>query len=300
MKIPFFSIVIPVYNRSAIFEQRLTYLLQQEFTDYEVIIVDDGSTDHPEEKLKKFFAEYPFIRIISQVNSERGAARNNGIRNSTGEYIVLFDSDDFMHKDHLEKLHRGIIKNNYPDFIATKFNFRNEEGKVYRSGLEKYNAGIYDYALFLEGNPVACNICFKKSLKDLKYFVEDRNFAIKEDWMFLISNMRNHKLVLLDDVTISMYDHADRSMKSDNRLIVQRTIKATEWIKDHVELKDAELKKLYAHRNYFCGIHSYLDGERIPAIRYALKAIFKGGLKKNYLVLFVKSILGRKLILKIK
>ncbi len=300
MKIPFFSIVIPVYNRSEILEQRLTYLMKQEFTDFEVIIVDDGSTDHPEKKLASLIEIYPNIRLISQPNSERGAARNNGIRNSEGEYIVLFDSDDFMHKDHLSKLHKGILKNNFPDFIATKFNFRNEDGKIFNSDISNYKEGTYNYSLFLNGNPLACNISFKRNLKDLNYFIEDRSFAIKEDWMFLISNLRNHKLILLDDLTISMFDHSDRSMKSNNKVIVERTIKATEWIRNNIDLTVSELNKLYSHRNYFCGIHSYLDGDRTQAISFSIKAIFKGGLKGKYLTLLAKSIVGRKLILKFK
>jgi glycosyltransferase involved in cell wall biosynthesis len=281
MKMPFFSIVIPVYNRSEILEQRLTYLLKQDFNDFEVVIVDDGSSDMVAEKLKPILMAFPNVRIIRQNNSERGAARNNGIRNSKGEYIVLFDSDDFMHHDHLSKLHLGITKHSQPDFIATKFNFKDENGKTYDSEIRKFKTGEYDYRLFLNGNPLACNIAFKRNLKDLIYFNEDRNYSIKEDWMFLISNLKNHKLLLLDDVTISMFDHADRSMKSDNKIIIQRTLLATEWIKENISLSPSELDKLYSHRNYFCAIHSYLENERMNAIRFSLKSIVKGGLKRN-------------------
>ena len=300
MKLPFFSIIIPVYNRSQILEQRLSYLLKQEFTDYEVIVIDDGSSDAPEEKLKSLLEKNPNVRIIRQPNSERGAARNNGIRNATGEYIVLFDSDDFMHSDHLLKLRSGILKNNSPDFIATKFNFCNESGNTYNSEIQNYQAGIYDFSLFLNGNPLACNICFKRNLSNLVYFEEDRNYAIKEDWMFLISNMKQHSLVLLDDVTISMYDHADRSMKSNNKTIIERTMKATEWIRNRLSLSDSEISKLYSHMNYFCGIHSYLEGERSKSILFSFKAMKYGGLKKKYLLLLAKSIVGRKIILKVK
>ena len=92
--------------------------------------------------------------------------------------------------------------------------------------------------------------------------------------------------------------HSDRSMKSNNKIIVERTIKATEWIRNNIDLTVSELNKLYSHRNYFCGIHSYLDGDRIQAISFSIKAIFKGGLKGKYLTLLAKSIVGRKLILK--
>ncbi len=300
MKSPFFSIVIPLYNRSEILENRLVYLLQQQFKDFEVVIIDDGSTDNPQEKLKKLLDSNTNIRMLHQTNSERGAARNKGIEISTGEYIVLFDSDDFMHSNHLLKLHEGILENKYPDFIATKFNFQNEIGKTFSSEIQSYKKGNYDYKLFLDGNPLACNICFKRSIHDLIPFEEDRNYAIKEDWMFLISNIYKHKLILLEDTTISMYDHPLRSMKSDNNLIISRTLKAVAWIENHIQLTKQEIKRLHAHRNYFCGIHSYLEGNRFPSISYSINAIANGGVKMKYIKLLAKSILGRKLILKVK
>lgn len=300
MKNPFFSIVIPLYNRSGILEERLTYLIQQQFRDFEIVIIDDGSTDNPQEKLKNHIDSNTNIRLFHQSNSERGAARNKGIEISKGEYIVLFDSDDFMHSDHLLKLHQGILDNRYPDFIATKFNFQNEKGEKYSSDIQKYKKGNYDYKLFLDGNPLACNICFKRSIPDLILFEEDRNYAIKEDWMFLISNMKKHKLTLLDDTTISMYDHAERSMKSDNNVIISRTLKAVDWIEKHIPLTKEEKNRLHAHLNYFCGIHSYLEGKRISSISYSINAIINGGAKIKYLELLAKSILGRKFISKIK
>lgn len=295
---PFFSIVIPLYNRSELFKDRLITLLQQDFRDFEVIIVDDGSKDHPEITLKEVLEKNANVKLIRQNNSERGAARNTGIKNAKGFYIVLFDSDDFMHKDHLLKLHIGIIENKYPDFIAAKFNFRTEEGKIVNSEIQNYKKRIYDYRLFLNGNPLACNICFRKDIPDLILFEEDRNYAIKEDWMFLITNLKKHNLILLDATTISMYDHEMRSMKSDNNLIIARTIRAVEWIKNHLTLSDSEIRQLYSHQNYFCGIHAYLEGDRKSSITYSVKALLKGGLKLKYLTLLAKSIVGRKLILK--
>jgi len=300
MKGPFFSIVIPLYNRSELFKDRLNTILQQDYRDFEVIIVDDGSTDNPELVLKSVLEKNVNVFLIRQQNSERGAARNTGIKNAKGIYIVLFDSDDFMHKDHLLKLHLGIIENKYPDFIATKFNFQTESGKIVNSEIQNYKKGIYDYKLFLNGNPLACNICFKKDIPDLILFEEDRNYAIKEDWMFLITNLKNHNLILLDATTISMYDHPMRSMKSDNDVIIARTIRAVEWIKNHISLSDTEVRHLYSHQNYFCGIHAYLEGDRKSSISYSTKALLKGGLKLKYLTLLAKSIIGRKLILKAK
>ncbi len=297
---PFFSIVIPIFNRSDLLIKSLDFLLNQTFTKFELLLIDDGSTEDIYSSVQQFLLDNPNFKYIRQENKERGAARNNGILNAKGEYIILFDSDDYMHKNHLEVLYQGIQDNNSPSFIATKFDFINNSGSSYQSDIQKYKAGQYDYKLFLNGNPLACNICFKRELSDLILFEEDNKFAIKEDWMFLISNLKKHKLTLLDKTTITMFDHDGRSMRSGNNKIIHKTKLATEWIMMNVELTQIEQEKLLAHENYFCGIHSYLDHDRKNTLLFIFKSIKYGGLKLKYLKLLMKAIIGRGIILKLK
>lgn len=300
MNQPFFSVVIPVYNRSELLVRSLQHLLHQTFKSYEIIIIDDGSKENIESIVKNNIQSEISIKILRQENLERGAARNNGIRNAIGEYVVLFDSDDFMQSNHLEILFSGINKYNYPNFIATKFNFVDIKERTYFSDISKLPAGKYNYKLFLEGNPLACNICLKRKNSNLLYFEEDRTFAIKEDWMFLMSNLKNDFLTLLPETTITMFDHQDRSMRSGNQAIIYKTFQAVDWIEKNVSLSKDEVRQLEAHKNYFCSIHAYLDGDKAESIKYSLESIRKGGIKVKYLSMLLKSILGRKIILKIK
>ena len=114
--------------------------------------------------------------------------------------------------------------------------------------------------------------------------------------MFLIQNMKARKIFVIDRVTISMNDHEQRSMRSDNKLIIKRTIAAGEWIISRLDLTLAEQNQLQAHICYFCGIHAYLDEEKKTSISFSLKAIRSGGMKIKYISLFLKSIVGRKVI----
>lgn len=300
MNHPYFSIIIPVYNRAELLLKSLNSLLSQTFQDYEVIIIDDGSKENIRDKIQSLLDKHSNIKFFQQENKERGAARNHGIKLATGNYVVLFDSDDLMHSNHLQVLHSYIQKQKEPNFIATKFNFINDKGKIYDSDICKLSQGKYDYRLFLEGNPLACNICFKNRLDNFIPFAEDRSFAIKEDWMFLICNMKSNGLYIIDKITLTMFDHNERSMRSGNSAIINKTLKATEWIKNNVSLTTKEQSKLEAHKNYFCGIHSYLDNNKREAINYALRAIKNGGMKIKYLSLLIKSVIGRKLIIKLK
>lgn len=293
---PFFSIVVPTYNRSVILLQTLQTILKQTYDDFEIIIIDDGSTDNTTEILQPILVNEKRIKLFTQVNKERGAARNFGFSKSNGIYVVFFDSDDLMHENHLSELLKNIEEQNFPLFIATKFDFINEKGTHFPSDICRFDKGNYNYKLFLNGNPLACNICIKKTNPDLFLFEEDRRYAIKEDWLFMLQNLQKHQLFLIDIITISMFDHLDRSMRSNNKDIIQRTQYALKWILKKIALTDSDIKILNAHVNYFCGIHSYLDNNKKESIDYSLKAIQMGGFKMKYISLLLKSIAGKKLV----
>jgi GalNAc5-diNAcBac-PP-undecaprenol beta-1,3-glucosyltransferase len=297
---PFFSVVVPVYNRANLLENSLTSVLRQRFKDFEVIAVNDGSTDSSKEIVSRISLSDKRVILINQENKERGAARNTGITNAAGKYIVFFDSDDIMHENHLEILHKNILEQNYPVLIATYFDFIDESGKKYSSDSMKLPAGYYDYTLFLNGNPLACNVCVKKENPEPGLFIEDRKYAIKEDWLFLLQNTFKNKLFIVDTITISMYDHEKRSMRMDNNELINKTRLAHEWILNNIPLNDDEKKTLLAHVNYFCGIHSYLNNSKKEAMDYTVKAIKYGGYKMKYIALLIKSIIGKKVISRFK
>ncbi|MFP2912969.1 glycosyltransferase family 2 protein [Pyxidicoccus sp. 3LFB2] len=88
---PFFSIVIPTYNRARLLEETLASVFAQEETDYEVLVVDDGSTDDTLETVARYGEQ---VRLLRQQNAGPGAARNLGIQEARGEYVAFLDSDD--------------------------------------------------------------------------------------------------------------------------------------------------------------------------------------------------------------
>lgn len=105
---PFFSIILPTYNRAHFLPKAIESVLKQTFEDWELIIVDDGSTDNTKEVVAKY--QDSRIRYIYQKNQERSAARNNGIDQAQGEYICFLDSDDYYLPERLQKLFEIIIK----------------------------------------------------------------------------------------------------------------------------------------------------------------------------------------------
>ena len=93
-----FSIIIPTYNRAHIILRAIESVKIQTFSNWELIIVDDGSTDHTEDTIRKI--DDPRINYFKKNHAERSAARNFGIAKAKGKYICFLDSDDYFLKDH--------------------------------------------------------------------------------------------------------------------------------------------------------------------------------------------------------
>jgi glycosyltransferase involved in cell wall biosynthesis len=101
---PYFSIVIPVYNKEKFVAKTIESVLSQTFTDYEIIIVNDGSTDQSEAKISTFKDNR--IQYYSKKNEGVALARNFGIEKATADYICFLDADDYWHPTFLEKMQR--------------------------------------------------------------------------------------------------------------------------------------------------------------------------------------------------
>ena len=113
-----FSVVIPTYNRLSLLPRTLEFVWRQRFTDYEVILVDDGSTDGTQEYLRGIGNK---VRTINQANLGPGAARNVGAREAKGEYVAFLDSDDLWFPWTLDVFARAIQEHRRPHLLGGKF-----------------------------------------------------------------------------------------------------------------------------------------------------------------------------------
>ncbi|HEX2629762.1 MAG TPA: glycosyltransferase family A protein [Chitinophagaceae bacterium] len=126
-----FTIVIPTYNRAHIIGATIESVLKQTYRNYEVIVVDDGSTDDTEKVIQQYGDSR--LRYFKRDRQERSIARNFGTQQSKGQYINWFDSDDIMLPNHLEELAAIIKKYNSPALIGVAYEVeRPDEGIVYQ------------------------------------------------------------------------------------------------------------------------------------------------------------------------
>ncbi|MBT8325048.1 MAG: glycosyltransferase family 2 protein [Winogradskyella sp.] len=108
---PFISVIIPLYNKAPYISETVSSVLSQSLENYELIIIDDGSTDDSVEKVKQFNDDR--IKIYQQNNKGVAAARNKGVDLAKAEYIAFLDADDYWDSTHLETLKTSITK--FPD-----------------------------------------------------------------------------------------------------------------------------------------------------------------------------------------
>lgn len=109
---PFISIIMPVYNNEKYFPNAVNSILSQSFHDWELIIVDDGSTDSTPQIADKFVQTDERIRVVHQENQWVYASVNNGTALASGEYVLMFNSDDLLNVQAIQKLHDIAVVDN--------------------------------------------------------------------------------------------------------------------------------------------------------------------------------------------
>jgi glycosyltransferase involved in cell wall biosynthesis len=112
-----FSVVIPTYNRAALLGAALDSIFAQRFTEWEIIVVDDGSDDDTAEVVASYGIK---VRLLRQQNRGPGTARNNGAAAASGDYLIFLDSDDVLFPWSMQKYDEVIANQGAPAFVAGK------------------------------------------------------------------------------------------------------------------------------------------------------------------------------------
>lgn len=214
---PFFTVVIPTYNRADILPTTIASVLGQKFQNLELLVVDDGSSDNT----KQVVEGIPDKRVhyIYQKNAERSVARNNGVAHSKGRYICFLDSDDFYHKDFLQEMYKYISSNNYPRelIVGGVIVYQDENNEELKTMPDMTDSA----AEWLFNNPITpTRVCVEKSIFNDYKFRED--VIIVEDTVLWVSLMNKYK-VALNPSAIAYYRwHEGNSISFENNAYGKR------------------------------------------------------------------------------
>lgn len=123
------SVIVPIYNVEKWLSKCINSILAQNFKDFELILINDGSTDNSEKICYKFLDHDNRVKYFYKKNGGLSSARNLGIKKATGKYIVFIDSDDYVDKNYLQYLYESVSKNNSQVAICN-FNLVDEKGNI--------------------------------------------------------------------------------------------------------------------------------------------------------------------------
>ena len=197
------SIIIPVYNVALYLERCLNSVLSQTYENYEVIIVNDGSTDNSLEICKRYSKQYKRIKTYDQVNQGVSAARNFGLSRANGEYICFIDADDFVSDIYIDTLYTNMIMTNADISICNStrdgiFDKR-VDGKI-----EKWNneQGIRH---FLQNETIDLTVWGKLFKKSVLQNLEFKKIKIGEDQIYLFQALENSRIIVYSNVKLYCY-----------------------------------------------------------------------------------------------
>ena len=280
-----FSIIVPVYNVEEYLEKCLDSLVNQKYNNYEIIIVNDGSSDNSEKIIEKYKNKYKkLIKSYNKKNGGLSSARNYGIKKSTKEYLLFVDSDDYIELNTLEVLNKELLKNN-SDIIV--FNY-NAIYKNYNVVINTFNNNIKDISKkYLIGNPSACNKLVKKELL-IKNKIEFPEGLYYEDLATTPKFIKYTKNISFINEALYNYLVRDNSItnKSNYNKKMDDIFKVCKSIKEELNNKYfEEVEYIYIEhllRNASLRFISYKKYEKVKEIRNIIKKDFPKWNKNKY------------------
>lgn len=173
-----FSIIIPVYNTSRYLPKCFDSILSQSLNDYEVIVINDGSTDNSLKITEKYCKRYKDkFSVYTTKNQGLSMARNAGIKKAKGDYLIFIDSDDYIEKNLLKRID-SIINNNYVDLVRFQVKTLNSNYKI----IDRYHEEEFKN---LNGPEAFSKIVDYHFVEPAWCYAYNRKFFIKNKFKFM-------------------------------------------------------------------------------------------------------------------
>lgn len=275
-----FSIVIPTYNRASFIEKAINSVLSQSYINWELIVVDDASTDHTMEVLSKYTD--PRIHILSnEINRERSAARNKGIDFAQGEYICFLDSDDYYLPVHLETMHREILVQQHPiALLHSDVSVRSTDGLEIRQIHYAYDP-IQNITESVLSNHIQPNsVAIHRSI--LAQFRFDLTLSVNEDVYLFAQISTVFPVIHIAELTVVWVIHTSNTKNMLNDYLTPQLFATQKIFRDPSITVSNRFKRnkyfeLYSQLIYFHASNK----KSILSISYFIKGLLISPLNRN-------------------
>ncbi|MGM0440987.1 MAG: glycosyltransferase family 2 protein [Elusimicrobiota bacterium] len=250
---PYFSVVIPTYNRREFLSKAVESVLEQTFKDFELIVVDDGSTDGTERLIKK----YPDKRITYLYQENRGVsrARNRGIKEAAGKYIAFLDSDDWWLEEKLEITRKAIEDNpDYGVFHTQEKWYRNGQLLNQKKRHRKPTGYVFKRCLKLCCISISTAVVERDLFDKIGMF--DENLPACEDYDFWLRVAAGHPVYLIDRV-LTEKEGGHAGQQSQKYMGMDRfRVRAITKIMDSGNLSQKQYKNAFTELKRKCNIYA--------------------------------------------
>ena len=219
---PKISIIVPVYKAENYLRRCVDSILNQTFTDFELILVDDGSPDRSGDICDEYEQKDSRIRVFHKDNGGVSSARNLGLDNVQGEYVTFVDADDWIDADNLSKC-SSVITNNMLDLLQYSFKRIDNKGRIMQ--VKKISSDVLDLKHYLKKENF--NMCvggnfIKTSIIQLNNIRFEESIKLAEDQIFMIETMSmSRRLQSIDSVFYNYFfnpDSATNNEKTDDMI----------------------------------------------------------------------------------
>ncbi|MBI3134179.1 MAG: glycosyltransferase family 2 protein [Bacteroidetes bacterium] len=263
---PFFSVVIPTYNRAHCIANTIQSVIEQTYENWELVLVDDGSTDNTAELVKSWTDSR--IRYFYKTNGERGAARNFGAQQATGEYLFFLDSDDLIKPGYLACASELIAATN-TKCLHIPYNYRIGEQEKKGPSVSG-NPARYERIQ----NRFACQVIIHRSCMNAFQFSENRNFKIGEDWYFILLLLSAYKFEIATERLGLIVQHTNRSMvEAPFETVLQSLAIFEAELLQHLPDPDLVLRNVRHELTNLAALHAAIQKKKKTACKLLLKSI---------------------------
>ena len=207
-----FSVVIPTYNRADLIKKSLESVYAQTYQDWEIIVVDNCSTDNTEEVMAEYVKRGKLSYLRNDRNYERSYSRNKGMKLAKGEYVTLLDSDDILYPDCLDKAAKFIDKNPESVFFHCCFEILNGNYKPVKRPV--FPDIKNPFKAISKGNFISnIGVFYKRPLLDKVKFSEEPIIIGVEDYDFVLNTLLyTGKIDRINEYCCGVYEHSGRSV----------------------------------------------------------------------------------------
>ena len=226
------SIIIPVYNASKFIDKCLKSIIHQEYSNFEIILVNDGSSDNSLEILRRYEKKYNYIHVYSWDNHGAAASRNYGMEKAGGDYILFVDSDDWIEKDYVSKLVDGIGDN---EFVVSGYQRFNDKELVCKKIPSLYIWSAYKYNS-------SCGKLYRREFLEMNHLKFSSKYKIGEDMFFALTAIScTDKIGILQYAGYDNYVNMESVTNSVNKNKETRNTMMLDLMKDILsKVKDSK------------------------------------------------------------